>query len=104
MKASLVIFTAVVSATACLPSQRSQMIQKHATGTFAVKTIPQPGDPANDGGFGRLLIDKSFQGSLEGGSKGTMLGFQAPDKTGAGYVALELVTGTLDGRKGSFVL
>jgi hypothetical protein len=33
-----------------------------------------------------------------------MLGFQAGDKSGAGYVALELVTGTLDGRQGSFVL
>jgi hypothetical protein len=33
-----------------------------------------------------------------------MLGFQAADKSGAGYVALEMVTGTLGGRQGSFVL
>jgi hypothetical protein len=79
-------------------------VPNRARGTFDVKTIPQPGDPAVDGGFGRLLLDKKFHGALEGTSKGTMLGFQAGDKSGAGYVALELVTGTLDGRQGSFVL
>jgi hypothetical protein len=76
----------------------------HAKGTFQVKTIPQPGDPAVDGGLGRLLLDKTFDGDLVATSKGTMLGFQAADKSGAGYVALEMVTGTLGGRQGSFVL
>ena len=76
----------------------------HAKGTFDVKMIPQPGDSAVDGGFGRLSLDKKFHGALEGTSKGTMLGFQASDKSGAGYVALEMVTGTLDGRSGSFAL
>ena len=76
----------------------------HATGTFDVKTIPQPGDAPADGGFGRLYLDKVFHGPLSGTSKGTMLGFRAPDNSGAGYVALELVTGELDGRQGSFAL
>src|SRR3954466_15005349 len=76
----------------------------HAKGTFDVKTIPQPPDGPAAGGFGRLFLDKRFHGALDGTSTGTMLGFQAPDKSGAGYVALELVTGTLDGRPGSFVL
>jgi hypothetical protein len=76
----------------------------HATGTFDVKTIPQPPDDPAAGGFGRLFLDKRFHGALDGTSTGTMLAFRAADKSGAGYVALELVTGTLDGRQGSFVL
>jgi hypothetical protein len=79
-------------------------MSKHATGTFEVKTIPQAGDAPADGGFGRLYLDKIFYGQLSGTSKGTMLAFRAPDNSGAGYVALELVTGVLDGREGSFVL
>jgi hypothetical protein len=48
--------------------------------------------------------DKQFHGDLEGTSKLEML-TAAADSTGAGaYVALERVTGTLHGRRGSFVL
>jgi hypothetical protein len=94
----------MLSVTTPLDAQRTPALPNHAKGTFDVKTIPQPGDAAVDGGFGRLLLDKTFHGALNATSKGTMLGFQAVDKSGAGYVALELVTGTLDGREGSFVL
>jgi hypothetical protein len=76
----------------------------HAKGTFDVTTVPQQADDRSGGGFARLFIDKTFHGALNGTSKGTMLGFQAADKSGAGYVALERVTGGLDGRHGSFIL
>jgi len=75
-----------------------------ARGTFDVKVIPQAADDAAGGPFGRLFLDKQFHGDLEGGSKGQMLA-SGTGKDGSGaYVALELVTGTLNGRKGSFVL
>jgi hypothetical protein len=104
MHTRLLLLTLLLCATSSLHAQKTPAMSNHAKGTFDVKTIPQPGDAASDGGFGRLLLDKTFHGALTATSKGTMLGFQAPDKSGAGYVALELVTGTLDGRQGSFVL
>lgn len=80
------------------------MMMNHAKGTFDVKVIPQaPDDPAG-GPFSRLFLDKQFHGALEGTSKGQMLaGGTAVEGSGV-YVALELVTGTLNGRGGSFIL
>jgi hypothetical protein len=75
-----------------------------ARGTFDVKVIPQAADDPAGGPFGRLFLDKQFHGDLEGGSKGQMLA-SGTGKDGSGaYVALELISGTLNGRRGSFVL
>jgi hypothetical protein len=77
----------------------------HATGTFDVKMHPQKADnpQAEGAGFGRLSMDKQFHGDLEAASQGEMLaeGNGAPGSSG-GYVALERVKGTLQGRAGSF--
>ncbi|MEE9429743.1 MAG: DUF3224 domain-containing protein [Melioribacteraceae bacterium] len=54
--------------------------------------------------IGRMSIDKTFFGELEATSKGEMLSAMTSVKGSAGYVALEQVTGTLSGSKGSFVL
>jgi hypothetical protein len=70
-------------------------------GPFTVKLVPL--DPGA-GGIGRLSIDKTFEGDLQATSVGQMMAWQNADKTSGGYVALELVTGTLHGRKGSFML
>lgn len=75
----------------------------HATGTFEVKLTPQD-DQAIGSPFGRMLIDKQFQGDLAGSSVGQMLAIMTAVKGSAGYVALEQVTGNLHGRQGSFVL
>ncbi len=72
---------------------------KHATGTFDVKLTPQP-----DEVIARMTIDKQFRGDLEGTSEGQMLAFMTAIQGSAGYVAMERVTGTLGGRRGSFVL
>ena len=77
----------------------------HARGTFDVKLTPQPADDHADGAtLGRLWIDKQFHGDLEATSKGQMLTGMSSVKGSAGYVAIERVTGTLAGRRGSFVL
>jgi hypothetical protein len=78
----------------------------HATGSFDVTVAPQKPDnpPAEASGIGRMSIDKVFHGSLEATSKGEMLASMSAVKGSAGYVALEKVTGTLDGLTGSFVL
>jgi hypothetical protein len=75
-----------------------------ATGTFEVKLAPQPQDDYADGTtLGRLTIDKQFHGDLTGVSKGQMLSALTPVKGSAGYVAMEVVTGSLAGRAGTFV-
>lgn len=76
-----------------------------ARGTFEVKLAPQP--TAHDHApapLGRLSIDKEFRGDLTGTSKGEMLTAGTAVRESAGYVAIERVTGTLQGRRGSFVL
>lgn len=91
------------SAAQPLPKDTTEV--KHATGTFEVKLKPQPPDAA--GGepvLGRMTIDKQLRGDLEGTSKGEMLAIMTEVKDSAGYVAMERVTGTLHGKKGSFAL
>lgn len=76
-----------------------------ATGTFEVKLTPQATDtPAEGSPLGRLTIDKQFHGDLEGTSKGEMLTAGTSIKNSAGYVAVERVVGTLNGKKGTFTL
>lgn len=74
----------------------------HAHGTFTVSIKPLTPAPAE--GLGRFSIDKVIHGDLEATTKGEM--FSGGDfKTGAaGYVAIEVVTGTLGGKHGSFAI
>ena len=70
-----------------------------------MKLVPQSTDDVPEGtALGRTSIDKQLHGDLEATSKGEMLSAMTSVKGSAGYVALERVTGTLHGRKGSFVL
>lgn len=76
-----------------------------ATGPFEVKLAPQPlSETAAPSALGRLSIDKQFHGDLEATSRGEMLSAMGGVDGSAGYVALERVTGSLNGRTGSFVL
>lgn len=53
--------------------------------------------------LGRAFIKKTFTGDLEGTSSTEMLSCQG-ENGGAGYIAQEVVTGTLAGRSGTFVM
>ena len=76
-----------------------------ASGTFEVKLNPLPAHPATaDAKLGRMSIDKQFHGDLEGTSQGEMLSVMTDVKGSAGYVAIERVSATLNGRRGTFVL
>lgn len=81
-------------------------VTKHARGSFDVKVIPQKADnkEAEAANFQRLSLDKQFHGDLEATSKGEMIGSMSEVKGSGGYVAMERVTATLGGRKGTFVL
>ena len=76
------------------------------SGKFEVKLTPLNLDAQGIGGvkLGRMFNDKKFEGDLDATSRGEMLSAMTSVKGSAGYVAIEQVTGTLSGRKGSFVL
>lgn len=79
-------------------------MSKIAEGAFDVKIIPQPAEAAGGESISRMLLDKHFHGALDAVSRGQMLAMRTAVEGSAGYVAMEVVTGKLDGRQGSFVL
>jgi hypothetical protein len=86
-------------------SQKEVPMPMHASGPFEVKITPQtPDGTFEDATMGRMTIDKQFHGDLEATSKGQMLTAMTDIKGSAGYVAVERVTGTLHGRRGTFFL
>ena len=83
------------------------MTTHHATGAFDVQMQPQPAadeSPTPGATLGRLWLNKIYQGDLQATAHGQMLSAVTPTTGSAGYVAIEHVTGTLQGRAGSFVL
>ena len=74
-----------------------------AKGPFDVKLTPQ-GAATDPAAVGRMSLDKTFHGDLAGTSVGEMLAVRTAVAGSAGYVAIERVTGSLEGRTGSFVL
>ena len=101
-----VLLSAVASGADAPPIPKEPSVTTHtAAGPFDVKMAPQTmSDVAQHSGLGRMSIDKQFHGALEAASTGEMLAFRSATPGSAGYVAMETVRGTLDGRAGSFVL
>jgi hypothetical protein len=78
---------------------------KRATGSFEVSLQPLPNTEVTaESQFGRMLLTKKFSGDLTATARGQMLTAMTTVKGSAGYVAIDHVTGELDGRQGSFVL
>lgn len=78
---------------------------QRAHGRFDVKLSPQTmADPAATSTLGRLSIAKRYAGDLEAEALGEMLTAATSVKGSAAYVAVERVTGTLAGKRGSFAL
>ncbi|MEP6570358.1 MAG: DUF3224 domain-containing protein [Acidobacteriota bacterium] len=75
-----------------------------ASGTFDVKMTPQTPDDKGAVAVGRFSLEKQFQGDLHGTSQGEMLAITTAVPGSAGYVAMEQVSGTLNGRTGTFAL
>jgi hypothetical protein len=100
-------FVARAQAQPPVPSvaQKEKTVAEHAAGTFDVKVEAQGDADKGEGStLGRYSLDKQYHGDLEGTAKGTMLTAGTEVKGSAGYVAIERVTGTLQGRSGSFAL
>ncbi len=76
------------------------------SGIFKVNMQPQELTVAgqNDIQLSRFSLDKTYQGDLSASSQGEMLSAMTSVQGSAGYVAIEQVSGTLNGKLGSFVL
>jgi Protein of unknown function (DUF3224) len=77
-------------------------MSNQARGTFTVEVRPLMPPPAE--GLARFSINKQIHGDLEATSKGEMFSGGDPKQGTAGYVAIEVVTGILNGKTGSFAL
>lgn len=78
---------------------------QQASGTFDVKLTHEPlADPDADKTLARMSLSKTFHGPLQATSRGEMLSAMTSTRGSAGYVAIERVSGTLDGHTGTFVL
>ncbi len=76
-----------------------------AKGEFVVELKPLPFEgTAPESKLGRMSIDKQISGDLTGNTVGQMLSAMTGTEGSAGYVAIEQVTGVLNGRRGTFVL
>lgn len=92
----------LIGALACLPVQAET---GRVSGTFDI-TVTPAAPPIHEGrtAMARMLLDKQYSGELLATGKGEMLTARTDTKGSAAYVAMERVTGTLSGRKGSFVV
>ncbi len=76
-----------------------------AVGTFEVKMKPEAlSEAAGSTGISRMSLEKVFSGQLEGTSRGEFLSVMDFARGSGAYVAVERVTGTLEGRAGAFAL
>jgi len=75
------------------------------TGEFSVVMQPESMSAvAAESGIGRMSLDKRYQGPLQAEGKGEMLAHMDRALGSGVYVAVERVTGQLEGRSGSFLL
>jgi hypothetical protein len=81
------------------------MATRTAQGTFDVEMTPEGKDDRSDGNIlGTAVVEKRFHGDLDGSGRGRMSSARTLVSGSAGYVMIERVRGTLDGRSGTFLL
>ena len=77
----------------------------HVSGSFSITMTPAT-TPQRSGrtALGRMLLQKVYTGELAATASGEMLSAVTDTSGAAGYVAIEAITGVLQGRQGSFVV
>lgn len=81
------------------PQEKGSTMSRRASGSFDVKMEKLQSDR-----FPRMSGAKQLRGDLEGTSESEMMSVEGTVQGSGAYVAIERVTGTLHGRKGSFAL
>ena len=100
----LTLAALLVASALANQSSKGTTVSATAKGSFEVKATPQPAAEGDDPSFSRMRFDKQFHGDLEGTSRVQMLAAGTSVKDSGAYVALEKVSATCAGRKGSFIL
>ncbi|MGK5034154.1 DUF3224 domain-containing protein [Janthinobacterium sp. LB3P118] len=76
----------------------------HATGSFSITMTPAMAPQrAGRTTLGRVLLDNVYAGDLVATATGQMRNGVTDTNGAAGYVAMEAITGVLQGKEGSFV-
>ena|SRR5438477_1119967 len=75
-----------------------------AKGPFDVKMAPVDTAHKDEKAIARYSLDKVYHGDLEATGTGEMLASMGTVKGSGTYVAMEIVNGTLAGKKGTFAL
>jgi Protein of unknown function (DUF3224) len=99
LRAGVLAGILAVALGASAQSNQKAVPMTRASGEFDVKITPQPNDE-----FGAMGIDKQYRGDLAGTARGRMLTAGDASKGSGAYVAIENVSGTLQGKKGTFSL
>jgi hypothetical protein len=99
LRAAAVAGLLAASFGASAQSSQKAVPMTRVNGEFDVKVTPVANDE-----FGAMSLDKQYHGELAGTAKGRML-TAGNAATGSGaYVAIEHVSATLQGKKGTFAL
>ena len=78
---------------------------RQVSGSFDItRNAEPPFDTADGVVLGRMRFDKTFHGPLAATSVVHMTSAMTSVKGSAGYVAVERITGSLEGKAGSFVV
>lgn len=98
---ALIIVLALFNHVDAAESSEGNRIMHTVSGKFEVNMQPQTDEAFS---VGRMTIDKSYNGDLSAVGKGQMLSHMTDVKGSAGYVAIEHINGSLNGKSGSFVV
>ncbi len=101
MRRVLLAMAALAAIAIASPVMAEEPEMHHAKGEFEVKLVKISAD---DEALMRMSIGKQFSGDLVADSMGQMMAGGNEANGARVYVALETVTGALDGKTGSFIL
>jgi hypothetical protein len=94
----------VAPAGAAASAEGDHRMYAHATGSFSITMTPATAPQrAGRTTLGRVLLEKIYAGDLVATANGEMLSGVTDTRGAAGYVAMEAITGVLQGKEGSFV-
>ncbi len=104
MRVTFAVAAAVMSlALAMSVAAQMEMHLVHAQGSFDIKMTPaEPTDFEKANDITRFTSEKTWHGDFEGVSHGEMITGSTASTGSMAYVAIERMTGKLNGRQGSF--
>jgi hypothetical protein len=102
MRVRFAVVVAVMGLALSVAAQKETHVV-HAKGSFDVKMIPaEPTDFEKANDISRFTSDKTWHGDFEGVSHVEMMTGSTASTGSMAYVAIERMTGKLNGRQGSF--